>query len=164
MPPPLPEVQQSASVVPLRRRLSPVAFAYAAAAAVLLAVGAGLTTLMQPAADKQLMTVAGMLADGPRQSVLNGDGVRGRVIIGRRNLRAAVVIRGLPAPTQGTAYHVWLMNSKPVLVGALTPARDNLEVLLMDARRLDNGHAVRVSLEPLDAQAPLGAPVATGTL
>ncbi|MBV9646809.1 MAG: anti-sigma factor [Candidatus Eremiobacteraeota bacterium] len=164
MPPPLPAVSGPATVTPLRRRFAPVAFAYAAAAAVLLVVGGAITTLMQPRSDSALMTVAGMLADGPHQTVLQGDGVRGRLIIGRRNLRAAVVLRGLPPPTAGTAYHLWLVDAKPILVGALSPARDNLEVLLTNKERLGHGHALRVSLEPLDATAPLGAAVATGNM
>ena len=164
MPPAIPSVAATASVTPLRRRFSPAAFAYAAAAAVLLVAGAAVSTFLQPRTDGDLMTVAGMLADGPRQAVLQGPGVRGRVIIGRRNMRVAVVVRGLRPPAAGTAYHVWVVDEKPVLVGALTPARDNLEVLLLDARRLGTGHNVQVSLESEDATRPLGNPVATGTL
>ena len=164
VPPPVPSVAIPATVTPLRRRFAPAAFAYAAAAAVLLVLGGTFSTLVQPRTDRDLMTVAGMLADGPRQAVLQGEGVRGRVIIGRRNLRMAVVVRGLPPPAAGHAYHVWVMNDTPVLVGALTPARDNLEVLLLDARRLGTGHDIRVSLEPSDATRPLGSAVATGTL
>ena len=163
MPPPIPSVSTAATVTPLRRRFAPAAFAYAAAAAVLIAAGAAFTAFLQPRTDRDLMTVAGMLADGPRQAVLQGDGVRGRVIIGRRNLRLAVVVRGLPAPAAGTAYHVWVVDEKPVLVGALTPARDNLEVLLLDARRLGTGHSIQVSLEAQNATRP-SAPVARGVL
>jgi anti-sigma factor RsiW len=164
VPPPLPALEPTKTVTPLRRRVLPAAFGYAAAAAVLLAAGAGVATLLQPPTDQQLMSVAGMLADGPRQAVLQGEGVRGRVIVGRRNRRAAIIVRGLPAPPQGSAYHVWIVDSKPVLVGALTPARDGIEVLLMDASRVSNGHALQVSLEPVDAGAPGGAPVASGRL
>jgi hypothetical protein len=164
VPPPLPLVATpSREVTPLRRRFAPVAFAYAAAAALLLLMGGGIAAYLQPKSDRQLMTVAGMMADGPRQAVIVGDGVRGRLIIGRRNLRAVVILRGLPAPPAGSAYHVWRVDSKPILVGALTPARDNIEVLLTDAGRFAGGHALRVSLEPSSAQSPAGSSVASGT-
>jgi hypothetical protein len=165
VPPPAPAVgTPDRQVIPLRRRFAPAAFAYAAAAAVLLLLGAGLYSVTQPKTDSQLMAVAGMMADGPRQALILGDGVRGRIIIGRRNLRAAVVLRGLPAPPRGSAYHVWRVDAQaPVLVGALSPARDNIEVLLTDTSSLAGGHALRVSLEAVDAHAPSGAPVATGT-
>jgi len=165
VPPPAPVVAEpDQRVVPLRRRLSPVAFAYAAAAAVLLLLGAGINAVIQPKADSQLMAVAGMMADGPRQALILGDGVRGRIIIGRRNLRVAVVLRGLPTPPAGSSYHVWRVDGQqPVLVGALTPARDNIEVLLTDSASLAGGHMLRVSLEAADAHAPSGAPVASGT-
>jgi len=165
VPPPLPQVAApDHQVVPLRRRFAPAAFAYAAAAAILLLLGAGLYSVVQPKTDRQLMAIAGMMADGPRQALILGDGVRGRVIIGRRNLRAAVVLRGLPVAPAGQAYHVWRVDSQqPVLVGALSPARDNIEVLLTDTSQLLGGHSLRVSLEASDAHAPSGAPVATGT-
>lgn len=165
MPPPLP-----ASTTPLRVaaparpwRMRPAFYgALAAAAAVLLVFGAGLFGLGRPQGDRTLMAVAGMMADGPRQAALIGDGVRGRLIIGHRNLRAAIVLRGLPVAPRGQAYQVWIVDSKPVLVGALGPARDNLEVLLFDAGRLNGGHVLRVSLESADAHAPSGASLATG--
>ena len=164
-PPPMPRVDASLErVVPLPARFSPLAFAYAAAAAVLLVLGAGWYGLRQQGSDDALVAVAGMMADGPRQAALTGVGTRGRVIIGRRNRRAAVIVRGLPAPPRGSAYHVWLMDSAPVMVGALAPARDNLEVLLVDAARFAHGHRVQVSLETADARLPSASPYASGRI
>jgi len=162
VPPSLPLVGEPAPTL-ARRRLGPAVFAYAAAAAVLLALGAGLHAFLQPSANRDLMTVAGMLADGPRQAVLSGTGIRGRVIIGRRSLRAAVVVRGLPAAPAGSVYHVWIAGGTPVLVGALEPAEDHVSVLISDAAKFAGKHDVEVSLESSSATAP-GTPVATGAI
>jgi anti-sigma factor RsiW len=165
LPPPLPPTASPVRVLAPARpwRMRPAFYgAMAAAAAMLLVVGAALLGFGRPQGDRTLMAVAGMMADGPRQAALIGDGVRGRLIIGHRNLRAAIVVRGLSAAPAGEAYQVWIVDSKPVLVGALAPARDNLEVLLFDASRLNGGHVLRVSLEPVNARAPSGASLATG--
>jgi hypothetical protein len=169
-PPPLriPVAEPTLTAMPapaaLRRRPMPFVAMYAAAAAVLLALGAGLHAFMQPANDGDLIAVAGMMADGPRQAVFSGGGVRGRVIIGRRNLRAAVVLRGLPDPPAGSKYDVWIADGTPVMVGALQPARDNLEVLLLDARTVAGGHQIEVSLDKPGAREPSATPVAVAHL
>jgi anti-sigma factor RsiW len=153
--------------IPLRRRPAAFVAAYAAAAAVLLGLGAGLHAYLQPnnqpIGDRDLLAVAGMMADGPRQAVFSGGGVRGRVIIGRRNLRAAVVLRGLPEPPAGSTYDIWVGDNAPVMVGALRPARDHLEVLLLDAGAFASAHDVEVSLDSPGAHSP-GTQIATARL
>jgi anti-sigma factor RsiW len=167
IPAPPPLRMAAPAPIPLRRRAGPFVAVYAAAAAVLLALGAGLHAYLQPynqpIGDRDLLAVAGMMADGPRQAVFSGDGVRGRVIIGRRNLRAAVVLRGLPEPPAGSTYHIWVGESAPVMVGALRPARDHLEVLLLDAGAFATAHDVEVSLDRPDARSP-GTPIAVARL
>jgi hypothetical protein len=160
LPPPAPLVNGTAAA---RRRFPLLPFAYAAAAAVLLALGGGLYRLMQPTTDAALMTVAGMMADGPRQVALTGPNVRGRVIVGRRGRRTAVIMRGLAPAPAGLAYHVWFEGDRPRLLGSLSAARNGLEVLIVDGNELANVRSVVVELDGQETAAR-GTPVATGVV
>ncbi len=157
--PPVPSVAAAAA----RRRIPLLPFAYAAAAAVLLALGGGLYRATQPQTDSMLMTVAGMMADGPRQVALTGTDVRGRLIVGRRGRRTAVIVRGLSPAPSGFAYRVWFEGDRSRLLGALTPARNGLEVLIVDGNQLSDVRSVVVELDGLQT-ASRGAPLATGVV
>jgi Putative zinc-finger len=161
VPPPVPSV--SAPAIAARRRFPLLPFAYAAAAAVLLALGGGLYRVMTPQSDSMLMTVAGMMADGPRQVALTGSDVRGRVIVGRRGRRTAVIVRGLSPAPAGFAYRVWFEGGRSRLLGSLTPARNGLEVLLVDGNQLADVRSVVVELDGLQT-ASRGNPLATGVV
>jgi len=160
LPPPMPAVTLVAGP-PRRLPLRP--FAYAAAAAVLLALGGGLYRVMQPQTDSTLMTVAGMMADGPRQVALSGTNVRGRVIVGRRGRRTAVIVRGLAPAPSGFAYHVWFEGDRTRLLGSLIPARNGLEVLIVDGNELASVRSVVVELDGLQT-ASRGTAVASGVV
>jgi hypothetical protein len=147
------------------RRFTFNTFAYATAAALLLAVGGGLNVLMQPKTDNLLVQVAGMMADGPRQVALRGPGARGRALVGHHGLRTAFVMRGLTSPPTGQAYHVWVTGAGTRFVGTLQPARDGLSVLLVNGNWLSGTRSIVVDLEKSSAEAaPAGAMVASGTV
>jgi hypothetical protein len=161
LPPPMPVLAGARSARPAW--LAPTG--YAAAAAMLLVIGGGLFKLLQPASDATLLTVAGMMADGPRQVAIVGPGVRGRMIVGRRARRTAVIVRGLADAPAGMAYHVWIEGRRDALVGTLQPARNNLQVLLVDGNQLADAHTVKIDLEhSADAVAPNGSVVASGVV
>jgi hypothetical protein len=160
LPPPPPSI---VAVPRARQRFPLLPFGYAAAAAALLALGGGLSRVMQPQTDNVLMTVAGMMADGPRQVALTGPDVRGRVIVGRRGRRTAVIMRGLAPAPAGMAYRVWFDGDHPRVLGALTPARNGLQVLIVDGNKLSGVRSVVVELDGLDT-ASRGTPVATGVV
>ena len=63
------------------------------------------------------------------------------MIVGRRARRTAVIVRGLADAPAGMAYHVWIEGRRDALVGTLQPARNNLQVLLVDGNQLAEGHA-----------------------
>lgn len=162
---PPPPVVRASKPARIRRVLVRTA-ALATAAALLIAIGIGAATLRRPTTDFQLISIAGMLADGPRTVALEGPKTRarGRVIVGHRTLRTAFVVRGLPTPPPGKVYHVWVTGAADRLVGTLVPAREHLSVLLVDGNLLLGTRRVAISLESTEATAHPEAPVLVGNV
>ncbi|WP_432495132.1 anti-sigma factor domain-containing protein [Kineococcus gypseus] len=100
------------------------------------------------AAEGTLQQVAGLLASGSASTATVQASSGGTATLVRAGDRAAVVTAGLPAPGEGSAWQLWLVQGEAVSSAGLLPAPggDGRAVAVLPA--LDGATGFGISLEP----------------
>ncbi|MFS3128430.1 anti-sigma factor domain-containing protein [Nocardioides sp. Bht2] len=168
-PPVLPAAQETprsetvAPVVPLRRRPGRRFATWAAAAAVVAAVGTGIA-VTQPWAEESIAPSASSQVlqadDAQRVSLSFPDGAQATLVRSVSEGRAVLVTKDMPAPPQGKVYQLWLETPAGSMQDAgLMPVRADQTVLLDGDASAATGAGITV--EPAGGSpAPTSEPIA----
>lgn len=138
--------------LPLRMADHRRAFAFGSLAAACVAI---VGTIGMPAYERDraheraYAEIAHMLATDPVEVALVGDaGISGRVIVGEGHAKSGFIVRGLPLPTAGFVYRVWVRGAATrISPGVLERTADGLDVLVTSGDVLARGTSVSVMLE-----------------
>lgn len=125
-----------------------VAFGWAAAAVVALTIGGFGGASFERAQSNEMVTVAEMGVTAAQEIPLQGDGAKGRAIVGEARQRTAFVVAGLPEPGPNRDYQVWITNGATTSPGVLHRSMKGFEVLVVPGDMLHGAQSIRVTLEP----------------
>lgn len=157
LPPAPPLRAPSKKVIPF-----PGAF-LAAAAAVILTIGGFGGSAAQRMLSNDMITVAEMDVNNAESVALQGDGVKGRAIVGAGRRRTAFVAAGLPQPGPNQDYQVWITGGGTSSAGILHRSIQGYEVLVVPGDILHDARSITITLEGTGGSRQMkGRPVLTG--
>ena len=97
------------------------------------------------AEDAPEVAVSGMVAGAVEDFRADRGGAHLRVLVGPHREQTAIVLAGLPTPSAGRGYQVWINGQSP---GMLRRARNGVETLILSGDRVSQAYRIGVSDEP----------------